>query len=359
MQQAAAPLPFNVITGFLGAGKTTLLNRLLKHPGMDGVLVIINEFGEVGIDHALVEASTDEVIELASGCLCCALRGDLVETLVRLLQEHEGGGAERFSRIVVETSGLADPAPVLHSVMAHEWLARRLRIDGVIAVADAMCGKRTLDEHPEAVKQVAVAERIVITKADMEGGGRKAVELAAVLRAINPTAAILPANDEGMTPETLFDAGPEGAGARRWLGDAAGQIHHHGHEHAHGHEHGHGIESLVLTSKSPITPRGVDIFIDLLRANFGASLLRVKGLVMTSGDVDRPLVIHGVQHVFHPPERLPEWPGGLPETTIVVIAREGVGRQVEELFAAIADPLSGSGAAAGDDTLSLLPDGDA
>jgi len=171
-ERPSSPLPFNVITGFLGAGKTTLLNRLLDHPGMDGTLVIVNEFGEAGLDHLLVEASADEVLELSSGCLCCALRGDLVETLIDVLVRRSGGKLKPFGRIVVETSGLADPAPVLHSVMAHPWLLERLRLDGVVTVVDGLFGLRTLEEHPESRKQVALADRLVMAGAGWTGRRR-------------------------------------------------------------------------------------------------------------------------------------------------------------------------------------------
>ena len=348
----AAGLPFNLISGFLGAGKTTLLNRLLKHPGMDGTLVIVNEFGEIGLDHALVEASADDIIELTSGCLCCSLRGELADTLIRLLQERESAPARNFSRIVVETSGLADPAPVIHTLMAHPWLAARLRLAGVITVIDAMCGKKTLADHPEALGQVAQADHIVITKADMQGGEDMAAGLRETLRAINPAARLLRADSDDISPENLLSTGP-GDDLRHW---PPGRTPPDEHRHA---RHSHAVESFVLAAPNPIVPRGLDIFIDLLRANFGASLLRVKGLVMLSDDPARPLVVHGVRHLFHPPERLPAWPSNIAETRIVIIAERGLRRQVEQLFAAITDPLAGSGAAAGDDTLSLLPDGDA
>ena len=372
------PLPFNVITGFLGAGKTTLLNRLLAQAEMDGTLVIVNEFGEAGLDHALVEAATDEVIELASGCLCCTLRGDLVETLIDVLSQREAGELRPFSRIVVETSGLADPVPILHSVMGHGWLVQRLRLDGVVAVVDALCGADTLANHAEARRQAALADRLVITKAELlEGAERQAAlrRLERRLRALNRAAPILRAERDEMTPERLFHGG---------LTDAEGQVDvegwlraeahmadhaHDGHDahdtdeghdgHAHGEtEHSAEISSFAIVSPAAISPQGLEVFVDLLRANFGAALLRVKGIIRMSDDAARPVVIHGVQHIFHPPARLPRWPAPWRQTRIVFITRGDVRKEVERLFAAVSDPLSGHGAAAADDALSLLPGGD-
>ncbi len=358
----SAPLAFNVITGFLGAGKTTLLNRLLKHPEMDETLVIINEFGDVGIDHMLVEASPGEVIELASGCLCCALRGDLVETLIRVLQAREEGRMKTFSRIVVETSGLADPAPILHSVMGHGWLMRRLKLDGVAAVIDGVNGARTLARHEEAVKQAALAERLVITKADMkEATAENLARLENILRGLNPGADILYSGRDEISPAKLFNAGLMGDDGRAriedWLKTKAVRGHDHRHDHDHA-AHGGGIESFAIVHDAAITASGLEVFIDLLRANFGAALLRVKGVVRLAGDEERPAAVHGVQHIFHPPARLAGWPDADRRTRLVFITRAGARAGIEKLFAAVSDPLSGAGAAAADDTLSLLPSGD-
>ncbi len=362
----ASPLSFNVITGFLGAGKTTLLNRLLEHPGMDGTLVIVNEFGEAGLDHLLVESSAEEVLELSSGCLCCALRGDLVETLIDVLGRRAEGELRPFGRIVVETSGLADPAPVLHAIMAHPWLVERLRLDGVVTVVDGLLGLRVLDKHPESRKQVALADRLVITKGDMEEARESDLSrLMSVLGRINPVARILRADIDPVTPETLLHAGLAGEDGKpqvmRWLGmereTSAGADRAHGHDHSHDHD-GEEIGSIVLASPKAMTPQALEIFIDLLRAGFGPALLRVKGIVRLSDDPSRPVVVHGVQHVFHPPARLSSWPAGIGETRIVLITRGDVRAGIERLFVAIGDPLTGDGAALTDDTLSVLPDGD-
>src|ERR1043165_7370596 len=189
---APAPIPLTVLTGFLGAGKTTLLNRLLKDPALSGAAVIINEFGEIGLDHLLVERVEDGVMQLSTGCLCCTVRGDLVNTLEKLLRGLDNGRM-RFDRVIIETTGLADPAPVLHPAMVHAYFVLRFRLDGVVTVVDAVNGAATLDAHVEAVKQIAVADRIVLTKADLlHSPARReaAATLRARLAALDPPAPV-------------------------------------------------------------------------------------------------------------------------------------------------------------------------
>ncbi|HEY5363676.1 MAG TPA: GTP-binding protein [Aestuariivirga sp.] len=350
------PIPTAVITGFLGAGKTTLLNQMLKDPLLTNACVVINEFGEVGIDHLLVEKSDDNIVELSSGCLCCTIRGDLIDTLGELLAKRDAGSIKAFDRIVIETTGLADPAPVLHVLMRDELLLRRLRLEGVITVVDGVNGNATLDAHPEAVKQVAVADRIVLTKLDLlQGieGEEKMFAITARLRALNPTARLLTTHRGEATAERLlnmglFDAATKSLNVQGWLNDEALlRPHHHAHDVSRHDAH---IRSFALRDERAISPQGLEMFLEMLTAFHGPNLLRVKGLLKLSDQPDRPLAIHGVQHVFHPPVRLSAWPDGKAETRLVFIVKDIEKEQIENLFQALVDPFSG----ATDKTLSLV-----
>jgi G3E family GTPase len=330
------PIPVSVLTGFLGSGKTTLLNRLLKDPALKDTAVIINEFGEVAIDHLLVESASDGVIELADGCLCCTVRGALVDTLADLIDRLQTGKIKRLSRVVVETTGLADPAPVLHAIMAHPVLLQAFRLDGVIATLDAVNGFATLDAHPEAVKQAAVADRIVLTKTDLPEAAEQVDVLRGRLRKLNPGADILDATD--MRAAALLECGlynPEtkSADVRRWLRDEA--LHDrqgHGH-HDHGHSrHDERIRSFVLTHGGPLGISTVEMFLDLLRSACGDRLLRLKGIVELAEDREHPLVVHGVQKIFHPPARLSAWPDGARGTRLVLIVMDMPEHYVRRLF---------------------------
>ncbi|MDP2357694.1 MAG: GTP-binding protein [Beijerinckiaceae bacterium] len=350
------PTPFTVLTGFLGAGKTTLLNRLLADPMLSDALILINEFGEVGLDHLFVEKVEGDMVLMSSGCLCCTIRGDLIATLEDALRNRDNGRIKPFSRVIVETTGLADPAPVLHTIMHHPYLMLRFRLQGVVTVVDAINGAATLDAQEEAVKQVAVADRIVITKADLAQTSEQidAVEaLRQRLHALAPAARIIEIADA--RAENLLDAGLFGFEGKlpdveRWLNaealaeSRAHQPAHHGehnHHHGHGHVHAHDpnrhdarIRSFCLTSDRFIAPGTFDLFIDMLRNVHGSNMLRVKGLIGLTDDPARPVVIHGVQHVFHPPVRLDAWPDGQRLTRIVFILRDIEPEHVRGLWAA-------------------------
>jgi G3E family GTPase len=348
----AEPIPLTVLTGFLGAGKTSLLNRLIHDPALAETAVIINEFGEVGLDHLLVRPIREGVVLLQSGCLCCTLRGDLVDALEQLLRDLDNGRV-LFRRVILETTGLADPAPVLQTTMAHPYLVLRYRLDGVITVVDAVNGAATLDAQMESVKQVAVADRIVLSKTDLVAtpeNGRSRAALAARLRALNPAAPILDAAAGEATPERLlgcglFDPHRKIPDVARWLAaEAYAASGHHGEHHHHQHDvnrHDERIRAFSFASEAPIPAAMLEMFLDLLRSVYGPNLLRLKGIVKLAETPDRPVVIHGVQHVFHPAVQLPGWPDSDRSTRIVLITRDLDPAAVRRLF----DAFVGAGAA--------------
>ncbi|AXS38759.1 GTP-binding protein [Breoghania sp. L-A4] len=348
-----APIPLSVLTGFLGSGKTTLLNRLLCDPALADTAVIVNEFGDVGLDHLLVAQADEGVIELSSGCLCCTIRGDLVNTLEDLLRRIDNGRIKALKRVVIETTGLADPAPVLHTVMLHPYLLMRYRLDGVITTVDAINGAATLDAHEEAVKQLAVADRIVLTKTDLVETDTQKDALRSLrgrIAALNPGAIVLNAAEGEVTAAALLNCGlydPETkiADVAGWLRDEAyrdpAHHGHHAHEHTHdhGHDHAHDvnrhdehIRAFTLTAERPISVAGLEMFLDLLRSAHGPKLLRVKGIVQIAEDPERPVVIHGVQHVFHPPATLERWPDDDHRSRLVFITRDLPEGFVKSLF---------------------------
>ena len=364
MSSAQNRIPVSILTGFLGAGKSTLLNRILKDPGTSDTAVIINEFGEVGIDNFLVEASGDALLEIANGCLCCTVRGELVDSLASIMDGIQTGRLKPIRRIVIETTGLADPAPVMQSVMGNPVIAQNFELDGVITVVDAVNGVSTLDRHQEAVKQVAVADRLIISKLSMADAAQLAA-LKSRLAELNPRAPIVDgdSNEAGTAAilvNGLYDPATKIADVDRWLrdelasdaGENHGHHHHdHGHDHQHGHDHhGHGhhdhhhhdvnrhgddIRSFSIIHDKPIEPMAVEMFIDLLRSAHGEKLLRMKAIVALSDNPDRPLVLHGVQSVFHPPQRLPKWPDGSDRRTRMVLITQGLEEAfVSDLFAA-------------------------
>lgn len=359
--------PVAVLTGFLGSGKTTLLRRLLAHPGMADTAVIVNEFGEVGLDHLLVREITEDIVLLNSGCVCCTVRDDLVGSLLELQSERDAGRIPRFRRVAIETTGLADPAPIIHTLMTNAELLPHYRLGSVVTTIDATLGSGQLDRHTEAVKQAAMADRLVLTKTDLAPEGSAA--LADRLRALNPGASILPATlHDGPAPDQLLDAGPLDARAKsadvvRWLnaeayaashGEAASDGHPHadvhaGHPHAdaqagHPHvaaharaaeqRHDASITSFCLTLTQPLAWDTFVEWLELLLASRGESLLRVKGLLNVAGR-SRPLVIHGVQHVIYPPSELAAWPNGDSRSRLVFITRDLSRTAVENSFRAV------------------------
>ena len=366
MSAPADRIPVTILTGFLGAGKSTLLNRILKDPAMKDAAVIINEFGDVGIDHLLVESSGDAIIELSDGCLCCTVRGELVDTLANLMDAIQTGRVKKVNRVVIETTGLADPAPVMQAIMGNPIIAENFDLDGVVTIVDAVNGLQTLDNHEEAVKQTAVADRLILSKQTMASPD-VLDRLRARLHALNPRATLMDADDATTgTAATLvngiYDPATKSADVSRWLHDEHaheahhhhdhGHDHHHDHGHDHGHYHGHhhhhaqddqnphdvnrhdaSIRSFSIVEDKPIDPMALDMFVDLLRSAHGEKLLRMKAIVLMSDRPDRPLVLHGVQSIFHPPSRLPAWPN--PDdrrTRMVLITKDLPEAFVKDLF---------------------------
>jgi G3E family GTPase len=338
------PIPLTLLTGFLGAGKTSLLNRLLQDPALNETAVIINEFGEIGLDHLLVERIDDNIVLLQSGCICCTLRGDLVDALEKLTRDLDNHRAV-FRRVILETTGLADPAPLLQTAMAHPYLVMRYRLDGVITVVDAVNGLATLDAHPEAIKQAAVADRIVLTKTDLIDTPERRADydkLVARLKALNPAATMLDAAQGAASAAALVDCGlydPSGKipDVSKWLRDEAYAAAHDDHHRHHGHHHDVNrhddrIRAFTLASDQPIPIATFEMFVELLRSVHGPNLLRVKGVVKLAETPDTPLVIHGVQHVFHPPARLPRWPDADRRTRLVFVTRDLNPAKIQELF---------------------------
>jgi len=341
-------IPVTLLTGFLGSGKTTVLNHVLKQPGMAATAVIVNEFGEIGLDHLLVERLNEEVVLLNSGCLCCTVRGDIVDTLTNLFVDRVKGKVPFFTRVAIETTGLADPAPILHTLMTDPIVAARYMLDGVVATVDAVNGASTLDRHPEAVKQAAVADRLLLTKTDLaDHEGRQTVE--ARLKSLNPGAPIVPVANGAVDPVRLFNIGfydpaTKSVDVRRWLRDEAfeaGHAHEHEHEHADVNRHDDRILAFCITRERPISWAALSAWLDGLATMRGDDLLRLKAIVALSDRPDQPVVLHGVQHLFHPPVLLPQWPSEDRRTRMVFITRDLPREAIEATLAAFEEAVAG------------------
>ncbi len=332
------PIPMTVLTGFLGSGKTTLLKALLAQPEMAGTAVIVNEFGEVGLDDALIEAANEETVLLPSGCVCCAVRDDLVAALNRLYSEMAEGRIPDLNRVVLETSGLADPAPIAHTLMTNDTLFRLFQLDGIVTTVDAELLPGQLAEAFETAKQIAMADRIILTKVDRVDG-EAITRVKALVRELNPAAdthEVVNGNGAATLLSGLASFEPVATKARAtdWLSDDAyGEAHdcaggdcdhpfHHregGHDHAH--QHTHGVTSFALTFDAPLDGKKLSFALELLRMTHGDKLLRLKGIVAVDGE-PLPFVVHGVQHVFYPPTTLEAWPGDDRRSRFVFITKD-------------------------------------
>lgn len=304
-------LPVSIVTGFLGSGKTTLIRRILRDPSFAKTAVIVNEFGEIGLDHDLIASSDPALLALTTGCLCCRVRSDLVITLLEL-QSRRAAGEIAYERVLIETSGLADPAPILQALMADADVARGHTVGTLLTVVDAVHGQATLDLHPEARRQVALADCLAFSKTDVT---TPAGSLRERLAALNPTADLLTTG--GMRPAAIFStadavaqrdrlASLPATGARSPFTRA---------------RHSDGIETFTLHRDQPVPAVALTLLLQALAEHCGPRLLRVKGLVDIAEMPGRPAVIHGVQHVFAPPEFLERWPSSDHMTRIVFITR--------------------------------------
>ena len=373
MTASPPPIRLTILTGFLGSGKTTLLNRLLAETDVTDTAVIVNEFGEAGIDPLLVEtANADGIVELADGCVCCSVRGELVTTLGDLATRARLAGRGPLRRVIVETSGLSDPGPIIVSLMTDPVLLERFVLDGVVAVVDRLGGADTLASRNEAQRQVAIADRIVVTKSDLApqmAGIADPLDMA--ISRLNPRALRMDAMTQAPLAPFLLNCGLVDAvtgrpDPSRWLGPAAGadgggtgdeqladgcahdrrvgpghglehgrphgqHIHdHQPHHHAHGH-----VRSFSIVQSEPISLEAVTAFLDLLSATQGDRLLRMKAIVHCTQSPDRPIVLHGVRGYLHPPATLAAWPPGATRQTRLVLIGDGLSETyARDLFAA-------------------------
>jgi G3E family GTPase len=326
-------IPVTLVTGFLGSGKTTLINAGLKSPDLSKTVVVVNEFGEVGLDHQLYTSSNDAVVVLENGCLCCTVRTDLIATLNSLYHDRARGDLPDFNNVVIETTGLAEPGPVLQAFLSEPTLDGLYRVVNVVTVVDAVNWDETSQNHDEALRQVALADDILISKLDMKGEDSFA-ELSAQLQAMNPAAKIARAE---LTPEAVapllmhkgFDAADSMADPSEWLSISSYEAYAQKSAEADGvkdqdvpsHLAAKGIESFVLTRSNPLSREELQFLLDGIGQNLGPALLRVKGLINILEEPGKPAVVQGVQHLLHNLTWLEKWPSADERTRIVFITQ--------------------------------------
>jgi G3E family GTPase len=331
-------LPVALLSGFLGSGKTTLVNALLRDPHLADTAVAINEFGEVPLDQHLIDHGDDKTVVMANGCLCCNLAGDMEEALMRIFSRRESGAIPHFARLIVEPSGLADPAPIAQAILRNPLMSRVLRLDTTLATVDAVFALRQLDEHAEARKQVAFADRLLVTKTDLASEA----EIAALkkhLGRLNPTAAIIDVRNGAADPTLLFagqflDTLHAPLAIGEWLDEHFAGNNHGTSGHAHDHHvdpaqsaHTDAMQAVSIVCETPLAWPAFEIWLRRTRLDFADDLLRCKGILNIAGQV-RPLVVQGVHHVLHPPVELDAWPSDDRRSRLVFITRRGIGDQI-------------------------------
>ena len=307
--------PVNLLTGFLGSGKTTLLQKLLADPALSDCAVLINEFGEVGLDHHLLERIDETMVLLQSGCLCCTIRGELSDAIKDLHGRRARGEIPAFQRLVIESTGLADPFPILSTLHSDPVLKHHFRPGNVIATVDAVNAMGQLDRQQECLKQIAVADRLILTKTDIAGPADVA-QLLARLRKINPAAPLWRGAEETVPVAALLDQDDAGQGPS-WE-------HQPNDSHAHSHDrnrHDGGIHAFALLFDRPLDWTMFGIWLTMLLNRWGTQVLRVKGILNVAGN-DAPVAVHGVQHLVHPPTHMKAWPDADRRSRIVFIVKD-------------------------------------
>ena len=341
MMDYAALIPVNIVTGFLGSGKTTLLQRLLASPRLADTAVLVNELGEVGLDHHLLQAVAESTLLMNNGCVCCAIRGDLQGALRDLFSRRERGEVPEFRRVVIETSGLADPVPIAYTLLADPVIRHHFRLGNLVTTVDAVNGADQLRDFEESVKQVAVADWLVLTKTDL-GAPAAVAALADALGRLNASAPVFDAADfepERLIVEDLHD--PEGRArqVRRWMG---------GEEAPAQSGHGHGVDSFCVVFESPLDWTAFGVWMTMLLNRHADKVLRIKGMLNVAG-TETPVLVNGVQHVVHPPVHLEDWPDADRRSRIVFIVRDIPRARIESsltAFNGLANPASGPATAA-------------
>jgi G3E family GTPase len=327
----ARPIAVSLLTGFLGSGKTTLIRELLRHPAMGRLAVIINEFGSIGLDHELIEASDENFVQLSNGCLCCNVRSDLVFTLCDLAVRRRRAKVPAFERVMIETTGLADPVPILQALMTDRELIESYLLDNVITTVDALTGCDSIERFQEASRQIAAADRIVLTKSDVASGD--ACDVQERLTMLNPHAPVLRVVRGVVSPSVLFDVGLHGIsrsrnGAQAWLtheeSSTSGSARHSASVSQ--------LQTACVVRDQPLSAVTVSLFLAALAENCGSGLLRMKGIVCVAERPDRPAIVHGVQNVFHEPIWLERWPSNDHRTRLVFIGTRIHERWVRNLL---------------------------